>query len=209
MTERVRIVSGSLPSPASATAAKAGNHDGLLGAVADAPVGDAGAAVPGVEQAAQFLVSSALGPKMVSISSNRMVRRVGVRDGAEQRGGGGVDRVHRPRDKQGEDFQRAGFTGARLGGEEREPGGGVERVEHVRVRGPQRDGGVGVLGRQGAEPADERATSARAAAPSRLAGSRGGPERGDRAGLALAGGDPGGDHAAGEPAVNGGVPTPT
>jgi len=36
-------------------------YDGLLGAFADAPVGDAGAAVPGVEQAAQFLVFFGLG----------------------------------------------------------------------------------------------------------------------------------------------------
>ncbi len=49
---------------------------------------------------------------------------VGVGDGAEQRGGGRVDRVHRPRDKQGEDFQRPGFPRAGLG--DRNASRGVE-----------------------------------------------------------------------------------
>ncbi len=133
-------------------------HHDLLGALADAPVSDARAAVPGVEQAAQFLVFFGLGAEDgVDLVKQDGAAGGGVRDGAKQRGGGGVDRVHRPRHQQGQDFEGTGFPRAGLRAEERQPGCGVEGVQHVGVPGPQRGGGVGLLGGQGAEPADERA----------------------------------------------------
>jgi hypothetical protein len=108
---------GELAEPGQRDGGVGGERDDFLaGAFADAAVGDSGAAVSGVEQAAEFLVFFGFGPEYgVDLVKEDGAAGRGVGDGAEQRGGGGVDRVHRPGHQEGEDFQGAGFARAGLG----------------------------------------------------------------------------------------------
>ena len=98
---------------------------------------------------------------------------------------------------------------ARLGGQECEPGGGVEGVQHVGVRGPQRGGGVGVLGGQGAEPADEGAYVVQGGGTVAAGGVHAAaPDVASGRGLRLPAVIPERMVARASAGVNGGVPTP-
>nr|WP_197084908.1 hypothetical protein [Saccharothrix sp. ST-888] len=116
--------------------------DHVVLAVADAAEDAAGAAVAGVDEAAQFLVAAGSGAEDgVDLVEQHGGSGIPVADGSEQRGLAGVNGDQRPGDQGLHDLQGAGLAAGGLRGEECQTGRGPRSSPsgaRARPTGPRR-----------------------------------------------------------------------